>query len=104
MVERRIVEHDCVQLVARGERADLAEKFAAAHRRDVKRLIERQRRDVLIIEPPAELRGLNGMCHRAEQIFVTAARDVCGQAHMQPVLQIAADGRDAGGEVHVRFR
>ena len=104
MVERRIVEHDRVQLVARGERADLAEKFAAAHRRDVKRLIERQRRDVLIAEPPAELRGLNGMCHRAEQVFMAASGNICGKTYVQPVLQIAADGRDAGGEVHVRFR
>ena len=101
MVERRIVEHDCVQLVARGERADLAEKFAAAHRRDVKRLIERQRRDVLIAEPPAELRGLNGVRHRAEQVFVAASGNICGKTHVQPVLQIPADGRDAGGEVHV---
>ena len=101
MVERRIVEHDRVQLVARGERTDLAEKFAAAHGGEVERLIERQRRDGLVEQTPAELRGLNGVRHRAEQIFVATSGNICGKTHVQPVLQIPADRRDAGGEVHV---
>ena len=41
------------------------------------------------------------MCHGTEQVFMAASGNICGKTHVQPVLQIAADGRDAGGEVHV---
>ena len=84
--------------------ADLPEEFAAAHRRQIERAVEGQCGHGLILKPPAELRGLDGVGHGTEHALMAAACHVRGPTHMKPPVNELIDWRNAGGKVHVRFR
>ena len=93
VVERRVVEHDGVKFVPVQKAADVPEERAAAHGSQIKRALEGQRLYLLIVQPPAELGGLNGVHHRTQDALMAAARHVGGEADLEAVLQELADRR-----------
>ena len=101
MVERRVVEHDGIKFVPVQKAADVPEERAAAHGGQIKRALEGQRLYLLIVQPPAELGGLNGVGHGAQHTLVAAAGHVGREADAQAVIEKFVDRRNAGGQIHV---
>ena len=101
VVERRVVEHDGVKFVPVQKAADVPEERAAAHGSQIKCALEGQRLYLLIVQPPAELGGLNGVGHGAQHTLVAAAGHVGREADAQAVIEKFVDRRNAGGQIHV---
>ena len=104
MVERRVVQYDGIKFIAFQKAADVSEERAAAHGSQIKCALERQRLHVLIIQPPAKLGCLNGVGHGAQHTLMAAAGHISCKADTQAVIKEFVDRRNAGGQVHIRFR
>ena len=101
MVERGVVEDDRVQLVARLKAADLAEERTAAGRGEPEGAVDGERLDRLVEQTPAQLRGADGRCDGGEEVLRLTAGEVGGQRDVHPLVEVAADGRDARGQIRV---
>ena len=56
MIQIKIVEYNCVKLIPLIKTAHLAKECPAADRRQIEGLVQRQRSDAVVQQPPAQLR------------------------------------------------